>query len=333
MTHKYVLAAIKKKDVDKFFQLIDLPGYDVNTSAKGDTPLILAAKSGLCVVTEKLISKGADLNMRDGDGRTALLHGCLSGNSEVVRQLLYAGSDTNNYTVNGDFALHESITSGDMDTVQTLLELGTDVNKSNCISGYTPLMLALLNGFGDIVRLLLRYEANLNQAIMEGDTALHLAVQVAPPDVIADLIHAGCNMDILNNMGETPLIVSVYEGRIDAARLLILSGCSIDRYDYFSPLCVACVQNSAIMVRYLLSEGYNVSKDNSVKQNLFFKFEDNYPELFSYIFEDRCVKPMSLREISRVRVRQLLGPDVSGRISQLSLPGILKDWVVQDVIY
>ena len=46
MAHNFVLSAIKKKDVKRALQLVQMPGYDVNIGVENITPLMLASKLG-----------------------------------------------------------------------------------------------------------------------------------------------------------------------------------------------------------------------------------------------------------------------------------------------
>ena len=166
-----------------------------------------------------------------------------------------------------------------------------------------------------------------------GETPLHFAVQVSPLEIIAALISAGSDLNVLNKIGESPLVMAIYEGRIDATRLLVLCGSRMYHYNYFSPLSVACMQNNKQMILYLLSEGYNVSKDESVKQNIFYRLENENPEVHDFIYLHRCVHPLSLKEASRVVVRQCLGPEMSRHIQKLPIPDVLRTFVDTDILY
>ncbi|XP_041350533.1 ankyrin repeat domain-containing protein 17-like [Gigantopelta aegis] len=333
MAHKFVLSAIKKKDVKKALQLVQMPGYDVNIGVENVTPLMLASKLGLITVAESLVILGADVNLEDSDGQSALFYACSHGNSQLVEVLLEAGCDVNKIKVNGDQPLHEAIASGDLDTVKCLIAAGASKNRPNSITGYTPLILAILHANPSIVDCLLSAGVLPSKSMSGGETPLHFAVQVSPLEIISMLIKAGSDLNILNQIGESPLVMSICEGRIDVARLLILCGSSLYHYNYFSPLSVACMQNNPQMILYLLSEGYNVSRDESVKQNIFYRLENEHQAVHDFIYLHRCVQPLSLKESSRLIVRQCLGPDMSSHLQKLPIPDVLRTLVGTDVIY
>jgi len=62
--------AIKSKQVALVSKLIDLEGVDLNAkTVKGFTPLLVAAWKGDLTTVQKLITKGADLKLKDTAGR------------------------------------------------------------------------------------------------------------------------------------------------------------------------------------------------------------------------------------------------------------------------
>eukprot|EP00941_MAST-03F_sp_MAST-3F-sp1_P005468 g5468.t1 len=65
---------------------------DVQTTS-GFTPLMLACQNGATEVARFLISKGANVNIRDKRGYTALLLAAQNGEAELMQVLLYAGAD------------------------------------------------------------------------------------------------------------------------------------------------------------------------------------------------------------------------------------------------
>ena len=75
--------------------------------AERRSPLMFAAFNGHVAVAEFLLDAGAEIDHRDGNGRTALM-----------------------YAASGDFP----------DTVELLLQRGADANVQGTLEGLTPLM-------------------------------------------------------------------------------------------------------------------------------------------------------------------------------------------------
>lgn len=80
-------------DLDAMQRALD-NGADINTtdSAGAATPLICAAFGGKIEAVQFLISKKANLNLRDSTGNTALMYAVTTG-SEVAIALVKAGAD------------------------------------------------------------------------------------------------------------------------------------------------------------------------------------------------------------------------------------------------
>jgi ankyrin repeat protein len=80
--------------VDIAQTLID-KGADVNAGARTGavTALTAAALNGSAPLVALLLSKGAQVNARDGSGSTALTEAVRKGDPEVLRLLLQAGAD------------------------------------------------------------------------------------------------------------------------------------------------------------------------------------------------------------------------------------------------
>ncbi len=106
-----------------------LKGRDVNgKSASGETPLMNAAQNKNLRVVTFLLSRNADVNARDGEGRTALhFAAATNANEKVVAALLDAGSDVNCRTNSGMTPLMEaSRRSLNPAVVELLLSRGAD---------------------------------------------------------------------------------------------------------------------------------------------------------------------------------------------------------------
>jgi ankyrin repeat protein len=87
--------------------------------------------------------------------------------------------------------LVDAINRGDTDAVKSLLARGAPVDGKDEYWQRTPLIIASMNGYAEIVRLLLKRGADPNAVDMEGWTALQYARSYKYDEIIAMLKEAG----------------------------------------------------------------------------------------------------------------------------------------------
>lgn len=163
----------------------------------GITPLHVACKGGREEIVTLLINSGVRVNTGDRNGITPLHLACEDGNKAIVKLLLYSFANVNMGDNEGTTALHIACKSRDQDIVTFLLAAGAYVNTCNK-NGVTPLLIAFNSGSEetlnavsnlsaqgvadefvseqstckggreDIVRLLLKADANVNPAEKHG---------------------------------------------------------------------------------------------------------------------------------------------------------------------
>lgn len=127
----------------------------------GKTPLTVAAESGRTDVVKKLLAAKADVNTRDQIQGSPLLWAAGLGNPETVQVLLEAGADPSVVDVNGLTPLLWAAGIGDPRTVELLLKTGkANVDAKDNISEDTALMRAARSGKPESVMLLLAANAS-----------------------------------------------------------------------------------------------------------------------------------------------------------------------------
>ena len=82
------------QDSRRFVELLLRKGYDINSETEGTTPLSGASNGGHEEMVKFLISKGADLNRKNGiSGESALMSAAEMGQLGTVKVLLSSGAD------------------------------------------------------------------------------------------------------------------------------------------------------------------------------------------------------------------------------------------------
>jgi ankyrin repeat protein len=77
-----------------------------------------------------------------------------------------------------------------------------------------------------VIRLLIRWGADINIRLREGVTLLHYAAHSLHKDLVIELLQAGCNSNAVNDFGHTPLIevLWTYNPKANLIELLLRHG-------------------------------------------------------------------------------------------------------------
>ena len=149
--------AVLKNDTTSVQTLLQESGkIDLRDREHDETLLMLAARMAGPEMVQLLLDKGADIDARDGRGRTALIHALDASSFSNFQVLLKAGADVNVIADEGRTALIRAIEwvpDPDERIIRELIERGVDVNARD-ITGTTALSAARDCGLASIVHLL-----------------------------------------------------------------------------------------------------------------------------------------------------------------------------------
>ncbi|KAF6818533.1 NACHT domain-containing protein [Colletotrichum musicola] len=148
-------------------------GADVNSrNGSGETPLLMASRSGTAGMVTRLLELGADPNVADVHGNTPLLMASRSGTAGLVMSLLNMEADPNVADVHGATPLHYA--HGNV--AAKLIEYGA--RPDEVCEGVTPLMAASHQGDVEAVKALLQSGSDTNHwleasPVTAGNEVLH----------------------------------------------------------------------------------------------------------------------------------------------------------------
>jgi ankyrin repeat protein len=128
-----------------------------------------------------------------------LLEAAVSGNLEQVQQAFDNGANINIQDRFGYTSLDWAICRENQEIAEFLIINSAYVNEIRFINGTTSLHLAIARGYSNIVKLLLKKNANINAQDNNGDTPLHNAITYGYTEIAKLLLDAGANLTIKNN--------------------------------------------------------------------------------------------------------------------------------------
>jgi ankyrin repeat protein len=206
---------------------------------KGSTAIHLAAKCGRRFTDKEartqlvavLLSKGAQVDVKDKDGITPLMLAIKRADIEVAQVLLQhlEGEGLEARDKQGRTALHLTVSDRahyDIPALKLLLEHGATANTKDG-NGVTPLMNMVLRGSLTSVQLLVQHvgEQGLQERDQEGRTALHCAIGRSATlmwagryfdrtslAMVQVLLEAGADPFITDREGRTPRALAMEIG-------------------------------------------------------------------------------------------------------------------------
>jgi ankyrin repeat protein len=184
-----------------------------------------AAAQGSLDHIQRLAQTGADLNARDGNGRTPLHVAAFRGHGAAAQVLIAAGADPNLLDNQRYDAVTIASVRDDVPTLQALLAAGASAKLVTSVYDGTALIAAAHLGHDGVVRELIRAGAPLDHVNNLGWTALIEAVVLGNGGprhtrTVRDLLEAGADPRISDRNGSTPLQLAQARGYTDMVSLL-----------------------------------------------------------------------------------------------------------------
>ncbi len=153
---------------------------------------MFAASHGSAELVRLLLDRGADVDARNGTGRTALHYAVFRDRPEAAKVLLERGARVDVATRIDGFGrvspLMLAAGRGRRELTELLLAHGADVDQMSDVEPFgqaTPLMLAARRGFREIVLLLLAAGADPGVSRRDGATASSWAREEGHDEIVA----------------------------------------------------------------------------------------------------------------------------------------------------
>lgn len=199
---------------DRADQLADLIGeYDPSlllplTASNGKSALMVASKKGDLALAAKLLNVGADIHEMTNTSGTAFMFAVLGNKRETAQWLVEQGADIHVVGSNGWTALTIAAAKGKVEILRWLIDLGADAQVRD-VYRFTPMVRAVDNGYVNAAALLLNLpDTDVNARDEYDNTALHHAVSARNIDMIKMLIRHNADVNLANRDGVSPLELS-----------------------------------------------------------------------------------------------------------------------------
>ena len=190
-----------------------------------------AAARGDTASIRELLEAGADVDERDGDGRTPVMTATRGNNVDAVRVLIEAGADIDIRDDRLDNPFLYAGAEGLLDILRLCIAAGADPALTNRFGG-TALIPASERGHVEVVReLLTNSDVDVDHINNLGWTALLEAIVLSNGDVrhqqvVQLLVDHGADIFIADKDGVTPLEHARSRGFIEIERILATAAAS-----------------------------------------------------------------------------------------------------------
>lgn len=188
-----------------------------------------AAHRGDLAALRQAIAAGADVNGRDGHGRTPLHVAAFAKQPEAIRALATAGADLGRLEDDRYDAVTIAAVADDNETLRVLLSLGASAKLTTSRYDGTALIAAAHLGHDGVVRQLIAAGAPLDHVNNLHWTALIEAIVLGDGGprhqaVLAALLQAGASTVLADRSGAKPLALARSRGYTAMVRQLEAAG-------------------------------------------------------------------------------------------------------------
>ena len=295
-----------------------------------------------------LLQYGANPNVFNRGGLCPLMKACKEHQIDAVRILINYGSDTNAQCpplFEQKSVLQIAIQSGNIVIIKLLLQKKARLSRNENYK-YSALHTAVLKGRDDLVELILKHKAVVDERTDGGATALMLACATPElrqrQEIVEILIKNGADVNarapsyVFSEPCLSPLPEYLQNvGAVEGFNLLITlvrHGARVHfctppygSYRHPDPFCVLnfvhCMKNFVELFEFLVLAGsrYDV---------LAIHANESLPDNFKDFLLEVGRSPRELKHQCRVLIRETLLPHIPGKVPLLPIPKLIKSYLL-----
>uniref|UniRef100_A0A131YG45 RING-type E3 ubiquitin transferase n=1 Tax=Rhipicephalus appendiculatus TaxID=34631 RepID=A0A131YG45_RHIAP len=196
----------------------------------------------------KMASDGAVAGVSSGERLSALLKKLFES---------HVSGDVNEELV-------KAAATGDAQKCEEILK-HPEANVNGVFASHTALQAASQNGHVEVVKILLRHNADVEIEDKDGDRAVHHTAFGDEPSVMELLARAGADLNARNKRRQTPLHIAVNKGHMGVVKTLLDLGChpSLQDCEGDTPLHDAISKKRDDMLTLLLDHNADITLTNN----------------------------------------------------------------------
>lgn len=240
----------------------------------------------------------------DINQRTSLHESALAGRMPLVKACIENGVDVRKVDIYGRTALSYAAMNGHVDVCSYLLSLPEIDLGTADHDGFSPLVLAVMNGRAKIVEILLAHGVSVEPVAQTDLIPLCLACQGGHVSITQLLLARGARITP-NPEGLTPQALAAREGNAACLQLLARAGADADAREkgtLWTPLFFAAENGHLDCLKVLVAAGASISpKDEKARDPIFYSAWRGHIDCLLFLLEANRAKRLDTAKSSMPR--------------------------------
>ena len=208
--------------------------------------------------------------------------------------------------------------AGSVIEVEKLLDQRADISARHVQSGRSALSVASNCGNEEVVRLLLRYGATVNERDASSFSPLHLASMRGHVDVVESLMQEHADVDLKGPNDRTPLRVAAEKGQIEVAEVLLREQGKVNARDQsqMTPLHVAAKHGDSSMTALLVNHRAHIeAKDSHFMGAMHYACEGGHNEVVAILLSHKA----DIEARGRASMTPLMSASFAGKVNVVEI--------------
>ena len=258
--YKSVLSALKEDQDAKRWLATCTAGIILNSSFNGSyTPLHTAIRDLVPEVARFLLENGIDPDDKGVMNISPLRYAINKNRIDIVHMLLESGASIENNE--NETMLFSAVSQQNVELISLLLRHGADINEAD-VYGRTPIHDAVIKNRMMLCRFLIENGADVNTISGNHESLLQIALHHKAYDVAKLLLTQDIDVNVVDGNGYSPVYFALDAGELDIVRSIIDQGLdlSIPSPSGYPILHTAAFYGYTDILQLLLEKGADINQ-------------------------------------------------------------------------